>query len=450
MEPNKPGKPGRPRKIIIPESVEEATTVPVTNQPPVVPQAPVIPEPDTNTAHTTAAEGADEDFQMPKEEELTSSLSADFIEANDDIPDFDPDPTKEKVIDRGYTTGAAKPDATIDPTKPEPVIPEPPLKAPPSNANDIIGDVKADFGNMGGGNSGGGGKTGGGAGPYSGGSSSGGGNTGGSGAPKRPNPNPKFDDLSPKQKRDNAEKAADALLLSYSQVVPIPFKWASKFNMRKLERMEMDDLIDMQDDLDGDGTTIESYAKDINNQAEQIFVVTDQMRAELKDPLVDVLMENNLALTPTQRLMMALGGQLLQFGITAGQFYMQNRSALEFFKEKHKDNKGALRPPRQGPPPPPPQAPPPPPPPPPPAPSPAPGTPPKKTTPPSAGNDMDNYMDTEPVNFEAEPASNLDDFLKKDKEEEVLSVENGGLTIEEFIDTPGLKEDNEDIPQDEF
>ena len=63
------------------------------------------------------------------------------------------------------------------------------------------------------------------------------------------------------------------------------------------------------------------------------------MQEEIKDPLIDVLLENNFALTPTQRLVMVVGGQIVQMGITAIQFMQQNSNAMESFKKFHEENK---------------------------------------------------------------------------------------------------------------
>lgn len=151
--------------------------------------------------------------------------------------------------------------------------------------------------------------------------------------------NPKLEDLSPSQKRKAAEKTADALLTTYKNLVPIPFIKMSSFNMRKLEQRHMNDEIDMHMAIMDDGTKIKDYCEGVNAQAEATFVITKEMQDEIREPLIDVLLENNFALTPTQRLIMAVGGQVVQMGITAIQFMQQNSAAMETFKKFHEENK---------------------------------------------------------------------------------------------------------------
>ena len=157
--------------------------------------------------------------------------------------------------------------------------------------------------------------------------------------PKAPPVNPKLDDLSAAQKRKAAEKTADALITTYANLVPIPFKKISSFNIRKLEQRHMNDELDMNMIIMEDGTKVRDYCEGVNEQAESTFVVTKEMQEEIKDPLIDVLLENNFALTPTQRLVMVVGGQIVQMGITAIQFMQQNSNAMESFKKFHEENK---------------------------------------------------------------------------------------------------------------
>ncbi len=63
------------------------------------------------------------------------------------------------------------------------------------------------------------------------------------------------------------------------------------------------------------------------------------MQEEIKDPLVDVLLENDIALTPTQRLLMVVGGQIIQMGISTLQFMHQNKEALKMFQQFHQESK---------------------------------------------------------------------------------------------------------------
>ena len=128
-------------------------------------------------------------------------------------------------------------------------------------------------------------------------------------------------DLTPAQKRKSAEKTAEALLSMYCQFVPMPFiKW-STFSEGKIQ---MENNVTVKDYIDG-----------VNEQAQEVFKVSDETREEIKDPLVDVLLEQDLALTPTQRLMLAVGGHLVTMGFSAFQLSQNNKQALETFEKFH-------------------------------------------------------------------------------------------------------------------
>ena len=145
--------------------------------------------------------------------------------------------------------------------------------------------------------------------------------------------NPPLEDLSASQKRKAASKTADAILISYQKFFPVPFKYIASFNMNKMEKLDMKGEIRFNMAIQEDGTTVRSYMLDINRQVERAIVVTDAMVEELKEPLVDVLMEQDLSLTPKQRLMFAFGGQFVQLLIPTIQIAIQNKGAVQSFKE---------------------------------------------------------------------------------------------------------------------
>lgn len=141
-------------------------------------------------------------------------------------------------------------------------------------------------------------------------------------------------DLSPAQKRKAAEKTADALLNMYCQFVPMPFiKWSS-FSEGKIQKMVFENKIDLSMQLENN-VSVKDYIDGVNEQAQEVFKVTDETKEEIKDPLVDVLLEQDLALTPTQRLMLAVGGHLVTMGFSAYQLAQNNKQALETFEKFH-------------------------------------------------------------------------------------------------------------------
>lgn len=143
-------------------------------------------------------------------------------------------------------------------------------------------------------------------------------------------------DLSPAQKRKSAEKTADAMLGLYCKFVPAPFKQWASFKDKKINELSLKKEIDLDMQLDGD-LTIKDYIDNHNKQVEAIFEVTEEQKNEIREPLIDVLLEQELALTPTQRLLMAVGGHLTTLGISAFQLAQNNKMALETFKQFQSD-----------------------------------------------------------------------------------------------------------------
>lgn len=159
-----------------------------------------------------------------------------------------------------------------------------------------------------------------------------GGDTGGSSKLAEGN----LQDLSPAQKRKSAEKTADAMLGLYCKFVPAPFKQWASFKERKINELSLKKEIDLEMELDGN-LTIKDYIDNHNKQVEAIFEVTEEQKNEIREPLIDVLLEQELALTPTQRLLMAVGGHLTTLGISAFQLAQNNKMALETFKQFQSD-----------------------------------------------------------------------------------------------------------------
>jgi hypothetical protein len=141
-------------------------------------------------------------------------------------------------------------------------------------------------------------------------------------------------DLTPAQKRKSAEKTAEALLSMYCQFVPMPFiKWSS-FSEGKLQKMVFENKLDLTMQLENN-VSVKDYIDGVNEQAQEVFKVSDETKEEIKDPLIDVLLEQDLALTPTQRLMLAVGGHLVTMGFSAFQLAQNNKQALETFEKFH-------------------------------------------------------------------------------------------------------------------
>jgi len=140
-----------------------------------------------------------------------------------------------------------------------------------------------------------------------------------------------LDDLNPKTKRRAAEQTADAILKGYKQFAPEPFKWWCKFPESKIEQMTFEGEIDPNIEVE-QGVTFEQYMKQTNEQLDEIFEVQDETLEEIKEPLVEVLMEQQLELTPQQRLGMAVLSHLVQMFTMAMKLWGQNKRILEYQK----------------------------------------------------------------------------------------------------------------------
>lgn len=139
------------------------------------------------------------------------------------------------------------------------------------------------------------------------------------------------DNINPKTKQRAAEQTADAILKGYARIAPMPFKWLAKVNEQKIEELEWSGQIDISIEVD-EGTTFEEYMKQTNEQVDDIFEVDDDTLDEIREPLIEVLMEQEMELTPQQRLMMAVASHLFQMLTVSLKLRKQNNRILEYQK----------------------------------------------------------------------------------------------------------------------
>ena len=139
------------------------------------------------------------------------------------------------------------------------------------------------------------------------------------------------DKLNPVTKRRAAEQTANALLKGYAKIVPIPFKWLAKIDESKVEKLAFEGQIDITIEV-SEGMTFDDYMKQTNAQVDEIFEIEDDTLDEIREPLVEVLMEQELELTPQQRLGMAVFSHLIQMLTVALKLRKQNNRILEYQK----------------------------------------------------------------------------------------------------------------------
>lgn len=146
-------------------------------------------------------------------------------------------------------------------------------------------------------------------------------------------PNPQFQAMSVTEQRSNSEKSADALIQTYAQIAPVPFIMMSQFNMRKVNKLHKKGEIDLSMVVTPDGKTIENYMNGHNEQVQELFTVDEDTCESIKEPLIDVLMEKQIVLTPMQRLGFAIGNHLASFSKKAFELYMSKADDMEQFRE---------------------------------------------------------------------------------------------------------------------
>ena len=139
------------------------------------------------------------------------------------------------------------------------------------------------------------------------------------------------DNVNPNTKRKAAEQTANALLKGYAKLAPKPFKWLAKIDEEKIEKLSFDGQIDISIEV-SEGMTFDDYMKQTNEQVDEIFEVEQETLDEIREPLVEVLMEQQLELTPQQRLGLAVFSHLIQMLTVALKLRKQNNRILVYQK----------------------------------------------------------------------------------------------------------------------
>lgn len=142
-------------------------------------------------------------------------------------------------------------------------------------------------------------------------------------------------DLSPAEKKKEVEKTADALLLAYRNYVPMGFTHFASHDVKKLKELEKKGQIDLDTPMNRKGETILDYIKEFNKDVEEAFRITDAEVEMIKPALVDVLMEKEVAFTPTQKLIFVLGQFLVAKIMLLIKFIRQKNQDIKEFKKMH-------------------------------------------------------------------------------------------------------------------
>jgi hypothetical protein len=144
--------------------------------------------------------------------------------------------------------------------------------------------------------------------------------------------NPALKELSEPEKRKAAKQTSKMLVHSYCQLAPKPFIHISSFSIPKMEKMAMNKEIDMDMRLqtgETSFTTVKEYATENNAQVEEVFKVKEETREAIEDALTDVLMEQGMALTPTQMLGYLLVSHLTEMTMATFSLVGQKKDFME-------------------------------------------------------------------------------------------------------------------------
>jgi hypothetical protein len=145
--------------------------------------------------------------------------------------------------------------------------------------------------------------------------------------------------LTLKEQRDGAEKTADIVLLAWKNYLPLPFIYFGKVNVKKLKEAEKKGEIDLQAPVDRRGTLIIERIEKFNKDVENSFEVTDEEVNAIREPLIDVLMEKEVSLTPTQRLIFVAGQFVVAKVINVVKLISEQREMISEMKEMYKENR---------------------------------------------------------------------------------------------------------------
>ena len=166
---------------------------------------------------------------------------------------------------------------------------------------------------------------------------------------QKPDPiNPELKDLDDGQKRRVFKQTAQSLVLAYKQFSGLPFKYLAtrdinagkmaEYNVTK--ELDTNIVLELPNDVH---MSIAQYFEQQCMKADGLFELDPDVEKEIVEALTDVLMEKQFALTPTQRLMVALGQDLFSKGVQLFQFRAEVKTTLDYLKNNHSEQMEAIR-----------------------------------------------------------------------------------------------------------
>jgi len=139
-----------------------------------------------------------------------------------------------------------------------------------------------------------------------------------------------------KLSRKEASDTADALLRTYCEIIPPTFAKISSFNMKKMKNLEKAGEVDLKLVNPKDGRNLEAFATGFNEDIKKAYIVPEETKEAIRKPLIKVLLEQGIALSPMAELGLAVGSHFVQLGIITYQVISTKNDWIEDFKELKK------------------------------------------------------------------------------------------------------------------
>lgn len=156
--------------------------------------------------------------------------------------------------------------------------------------------------------------------------------------------NPELEDLSPTEKLKQVEMFADSILETYGELYLLAFTEFCSVKMNKMEILDRNGIIRLSMVIvkgESGDLTVSEFFVEHNEKTKVLFTISPEMKAELREPLIAVLMEKGVAPTPMVRLLITAGRHILMGVFSAAQMNAEIKEALQSFKEFREQEKEA-------------------------------------------------------------------------------------------------------------
>lgn len=122
--------------------------------------------------------------------------------------------------------------------------------------------------------------------------------------------NPAYDTMTPKQKKESSSNLADMAIRAYEKLCSLGKSYA-QFDDAKMQKKAMRGEFDMSvlsvhipiDETGQETVSVKEFLDELNDNAEDIFTVSDDFKDEVYPLLCDIFSKNGWGMTPEQKLL---------------------------------------------------------------------------------------------------------------------------------------------------